>query len=101
MITSEHIFFQLYNDICALSLPLKNYLQIHYFSFKRTYSDGSKIYLFNNPTYYRHWFDKKYYLIGNREAMPAYYGDGYDLWEFLPDPYKLYQEGSELFNIAH
>lgn len=101
MITPSHVFFQLHKDICALSLPLEKHLQLHYFAFKRTYDDGSKIYLFNHPIYYEHWFDKEYYLIGNREAKPNNYEDGYDLWEYLPDPHRLYHEGAELFNIAH
>ena|SRR3990167_3979057 len=101
MITPSHIFFQLSQDVSALSLPLEKHLQIHYFSFKRTYTDGSKIYLFNHPSYYQHWFEKEYYLIGNREGKPSNYENGYDLWEYLPDPYNLYQEGAENFNIAH
>lgn len=101
IIGSNHIFFRLADDISAISRPLHMHLLIHYFAFKRTYLDGSKIYLFNHPEYYQHWFNKQYYLIGNREAKPTAYTDGYDLWECLPDPYKLYQEGADNFNIAH
>src|SRR6185437_15175871 len=74
---------------------------ITYFAFKRSYNEGSKIYLFNHSTYYEHWFKNKYFLVGNREENPDVYQDGYDLWEHLPDPYHLYQEGAECFNIAH
>lgn len=101
MVKDNHAFFELANDIKQLSEPLKKYLRVHYFAFKRTYDDGSKIYLFNRPDYYRHWFDQKYYLIGNREANPTSYENGYHLWEHLPDPYRLYDEGADLFNIAH
>lgn len=101
MITSNHKFFELSSDIRSLSEPLQTYLGINYFAFKRTYNDGSKIYLFNQPNYYEHWFKNKYFLIGNREAAPSVYRDSYDLWEHLPDPYNLYQEGAECFNITH
>lgn len=101
MINAEHIFFKLSNHVGEISKPLKVHLGIHYFAFKRTYNDGSKIYLFNHPEYYQYWFSKEYYLLGNREAKPSNYENGYDLWECLPDPYKLYDEGAELFNIAN
>lgn len=101
MINKDHVFFQLSQDVDAISAPLNTYFQIHYFAFKRTYDDGSKIYLFNHPTYYRHWFKSQYYLIGNREAKPSHYESGYDLWESLPDPYKLYDEGAKNFDIAN
>lgn len=101
MINSAHEFFQLSNDVGILSAPLNLHLNIHYFAFKRTYNDGSKIYLFNHPTYYEHWFAKEYYLIGNKEARPNNYVDSYDLWDCLPDPYKLYDEGAEHFDIAN
>lgn len=97
----DHVFFTLSQDICALSAPLNLHLKIHYFAFKRTYDDGSKIYLFNHPLYYERWFSKRYYLIGNREARASYYENSYDLWDCLPDPYKLYAEGAEYFDIAH
>jgi len=101
LITPQHSFFQLSNDIRSFSDPLQNYLGISYFAFKRTYSDGSKVYLFNNPAYYEHWFRNKYYLVGNREGSPILYRNSYDLWEHLPDPYELYKEGAECFNITH
>lgn len=101
IITPKHKFFELSSDIRSLSDPLQSYLGISYFAFKRTYHDGSKIYLFNHPIYYEHWFKNKYFLIGNREAAPSIYHDSYDLWEHLPDPYNLYQEGAECFNITH
>jgi DNA-binding CsgD family transcriptional regulator len=101
MINRNHIFFKLSKDVAAIALPLTRYLNIHYFSFKRTYKDGSKIYLFTDENLYKHWFEKKYYLIGNKEANHTDYKDSYDLWEYLPDPYKLYEEGAKLFNVAH
>lgn len=100
-ITPKHKFFELSKDIRMLSDPLKTYLGINYFAFKRTYVDGSKIYLFNNPTYYEHWFKNNYFLIGNKESAPSTYRDSYDLWEHLPDPHNLYREGAECFNITH
>jgi DNA-binding CsgD family transcriptional regulator len=100
-ITPKHKFFELSDDMRSLSAPLQTYLGINYFAFKRTYSDGSKIYLFNNPTYYEHWFKNNYFLIGNKESAPSTYNDSYDLWEHLPDPHNLYREGAECFNIAH
>lgn len=101
LISPKHAFFNLSDDIRSLSDPLKTYLGISYFAFKRTFNEGSKIYLFNNPSYYEHWFKNKYYLIGNREASPTFYTNSYDLWEHLPDPYGLYKEGAECFNITH
>jgi len=98
---NDHIFFKLSNEICTLSAPLNLHLKIHYFAFKRTYNDCSKIYLFNHPSYYQHWFDKQYYLLGNKEGRPNYYENGYDLWDCLPDPHKLYDEGAKYFDIAH
>jgi DNA-binding CsgD family transcriptional regulator len=101
MINKKHIFFSLSDEIRSLSTPLDVHLKINYFTFKRTYLDGAKIYLFNHPAYYQHWFEKEYYLIGNREAKPTLYENGYDLWEHLPDPFNLYQEGADNFNIAN
>lgn len=101
MTNLAHEFFKLSNDVGVLSAPLNLHLNIHYFAFKRTFSDGSKIYLFNHPAYYEHWFSKKYYLVGNKEARCSNYVDSYELWDSLPDPYRLYDEGAEYFNIAN
>jgi DNA-binding CsgD family transcriptional regulator len=101
LINSKHKFFEISRDIRSLSHPLQEYLGISYFAFKRTWRDGSKIYLFNQPSYYEHWFKNRYYLIGNKEASPDTYQSSYDLWEHLPDPQGLYKEGAECFNITH
>lgn len=100
IISSKHIFFKLSQDIISISNPLLN-LDINHFSFKRTFNDDSKIYLFNNPHYYEHYFLNNYYLIGNREGNASDYTSSYDLWDYLPDPNGLYNEASECFNIAH
>ena len=101
IITEKHKFFELSQDVNCISEPLLTYLGISYFAFKRTFSDSSKIYLFNNPYYYDHYFSKKYFLIGNREGGIESYTSSYDLWDYLPDPNRLYNEASECFNISH
>lgn len=101
VITPKHKFFELSDHVSSISKPLNTHLGISYFTFKRTYNDGSKIYLFNHPLLYEDWFKNKHFLIGNKEAAPSAYRSSYDLWEALPDPYNLYQKVAEDFNIGH
>lgn len=100
-IDSKHTFFLLAEDMRSLSTPLLTHLGITYFAFKRTFNDGSKIYLFNNADYYAHYFSQGHYLVGNREGNAKIYKSSYDLWDYLPDPRGLYNEASEQFNISH
>ena len=86
-------------SIKEISKPLNDHFSISYFAFKRTYSDNSKIYLFNNPELYEHWFKKEYYKIGNREGSKTDFSDSSDLWLMLPDPFNLYHEMRTLFNV--
>lgn len=100
-ISKEHKFFELTCDIKNLSSPLLTHLGINHFSFKRTFNDGSKIYLFNNPNYYSHYFHEKFFLFGNKEGSIDNYTSNYELWEYLPDPRGIYIDARTNFNIAN
>lgn len=98
---SQHAFFALSDTVKTLAMPLEKYLKINYFTFKRTFADNSKIYLFNNPTYFKHYFKKEYFLIENCEGPINKYMNNYELWDYLPDPFHIYQEAAEDFNIGN
>lgn len=96
----KHTFFSLSRNVQELAAPLAK-LEVNYFAFKRTFNDGSKIYLFTNPTYYQHYFSEEYFMIGNKEGASVSYSSSYDLWDYLPDPQGLYTEASREFDISH
>lgn len=99
MLPQYQIFFKQTSYIKEISQPLADYFDITYFAFKRTFLDGSKIYLFNNAYLYEYWFNKEYYRLGNREGPAQAYESSVNLWLAMPDPYNIYQEIKTEFNI--
>lgn len=92
--TNDHIAINASNDIQQITKPLLK-LGVSYFSYVRSYEDGSHIRLSNNAPWTRHYYDRGFYNVVIRQ-VPAM--DSCLLWNNI-DKYPLFHEASEYFNI--
>lgn len=100
-INSQHEFFNLSTAVKKLTDKMLPPVGVSYFSFKRTYQDFSKIYLFNNPFILEHYFSRQYCSIGATEAPISLYSSRYDLWEYMPHQKTIYADLENIFDTTH
>ena len=81
----------LVKEICK---PLEK-IGINYFSFVRSFADGSHIRLSNNPAWTKHYYDRKFYNVILKQVPD---NEGNLLWANI-DKYPLFYEASEYFDV--
>ncbi len=90
----NHIALSSSAEVDQICKPLKK-LGITYFSFVRSFKDGSHIRLANNPMWTQHYYKKGFYNVVINQIRDA---DGNLLWSCI-DRYPLFQDASEHFNV--
>jgi DNA-binding CsgD family transcriptional regulator len=88
-ITSSHHV----NEICK---PL-GILGIHYFSFIRSFKDGSHIRLSNNSAWTQHYYMRQFYSVVTSQIPDK---DCNIPWSCI-DEYPLFHEAAEYFNVSN
>jgi LuxR family quorum-sensing system transcriptional regulator SolR len=83
-LANNHLFYTICPDIAEIAKPLKN-MGITYFTYTRSYHDGSRIYLNDRPQLLNIYLKEKHYIYGNTEAKPAIYKEQVALWSTLPN----------------
>lgn len=78
----NHVTFTSVPDIQAITLPLEK-IGISYFTFDRTYKDGSHIRLTNAGKWIESYYKKKLYDVAIFERDPKLFADGYVFWSWL------------------
>ncbi|TAK77702.1 MAG: hypothetical protein EPO11_02270 [Gammaproteobacteria bacterium] len=94
IILQNHIALTASEDIKEICKPLER-IGITYFSFVRSYKDGSHVRLSNNPEWTHHYYNREFYNVVLKQVPDA---EGNILWSSV-DRYPLFHEASELFNI--
>jgi hypothetical protein len=90
----KHIVFTSSLDIEAICKPLLK-LGISYFSFVRSFQDGSHIRLSNNPGWTQHYYRRQFYNVIMKQVPDS---EGNILWSSI-DKYPLFHEASEYFDV--
>ena len=92
---SKNIALTSSQDIDAICAPLRK-LGISYFSYVKSFKDGSHIRLANNPHWTQYYYQKKFYNVVLNQ-VPAKQGS--ILWKNI-DPYPLFVDASDLLNLC-
>lgn len=71
---------------------------LNYFTFDRTYNDGSHIRLTSAGKWIEHYYRKKLYDVAIFERNPSVFSEGFMFWSWLDR--AVYKEAA-LFDIAH
>lgn len=91
--------------MAQVAKPLKDFIGIEHFSFRRIYSDQSRFYLCSVPEWGAHALQKGYLLRGKFEKISAVDGLTYVLWDHWPENdvlfYQLMKDSRENFNQDH
>ncbi len=90
----NHIALSSSNDINEICRPLAK-LGITYFSFVRTFKDGSHIRLSNNADWTKHYYRRGFYNVVINQVPNA---EGNILWSCI-DRYPLFHDASEYFDV--
>lgn len=90
----NHIAFTTAGNIDEICKPLQK-LGITYFSFVRSYKDGSHIRLSNNPQWTNHYYTRGFYNIVLKQVPDS---EGNILWSNI-DKYPLFYEASEFYDV--
>lgn len=90
----DHMVLTSAHEIDNITQPLKT-LGISYFSYVRSYPDGTHIRLANNPEWTQHYYQKDYYSVVLKQVLPV---NNYVLWKCL-DKYPLFYDASEHFDV--
>lgn len=90
----NHICLTSSTDMEEICKPLAK-LSINYFSFVRSFSDGSHIRLSNNAAWTKHYYDREFYKVAVKQAPEV---EGSILWSSI-DKYPLFHEASEFFDV--
>lgn len=99
ILPKDHLFLNITNDISQISKPLRK-LGIINFTYMKSFSDGSRIYLDDTPDTVDIYLKGNYYLKSNIECPPDYYKDQVILWSHLPDQ-KAFDECLRSRGIDH
>lgn len=95
---TKHVTFSSVSTVDALTFAIKK-LGLSYFTFDRTYKDGSHIRLTNAGQWIETYYRKKLYDVAVFERNPKLFTDGYVFWsELKREP--VYAEASQ-HNIDH
>ncbi len=95
---NNHITFTSVSFIQELLKYLKN-LKINYFTFDRTYTDGSHIKLTTTGEWIKHYYQKKFYNTAIFEQNPNEFSESFIFWRWLKRE-PIYSEAA-LFDIDH
>jgi LuxR family quorum-sensing system transcriptional regulator SolR len=98
-IQSNHISLVSAPDVKNILKPLNKY-NIFYFSYTKSYIDGSRLRLTSDGDTLKAYFDNKMHLIGVTEAQPKLYTKQAVLWSTLPRQ-QTFQWVREKGNIDH
>lgn len=98
-LSHNHIFYTANANIANIVKPLEK-LGINYFSFGRSYHDGSRIYLTNCCHYLDNYFKEGHYLTGNTECKPETYKDQVLFWSTAPNQ-KILNDCARAWGIDH
>lgn len=90
----NHIALTSASDIQDICAPLKR-LGITYFTYFKTYKDGSHIRLSNDASWTEHYYKRKFYNVIVKQVPPL---NGCVLWSCL-DEYPIFTEAAEYFNV--
>ncbi len=91
---NKHIVLTSASEIDVICQPLEK-IDINYFSFVRSFKDGSHIRLSNNPYWTKHYYDKKFYNVILKQVPE---NNCNILWSSI-DRYPLFSDASEHFDI--
>ena len=83
-LSSNHIFYTTASDVGEIAKPL-NALGITYFTYMRSYHDGSRLYLQDGAETLQTYIKEKHYLNGNTECKPEKYKEQVALWSTMPN----------------
>ncbi len=100
-LSANHVLYTSSADISDIAKPLSK-LGITYFTFTRSFYDGSRVYL-SSQSGIRNvdiYLKKKHYLNGNTECKPEIYSDQVLLWSTAPNQ-KIFDECSRIFGFDH
>lgn len=95
---SNHLFLSSGAELDNLISPLKKY-HINYFTYRKFYTDNSRIFLGTRPDWFETYFSLKYYAQGNTEASPQLYQQQAVLWSTLPNQ-SIFQAIRD-FGVGH
>lgn len=90
----KHIALDSADDVNQICMPLAK-IGITYFSFVRSFKDGSHIRLSNNAAWTKHYYSRGFYNVVLKQVPDA---DGNILWSSI-DRYPLFHDASEFFNV--
>jgi DNA-binding CsgD family transcriptional regulator len=90
----NHITLTSATDIKEICRPLEK-LGITYFSFFRSFADGSHIRLSNNTGWTEHYYKREFYNVITKQVPDT---EGNILWSAI-DRYPLFHEASEYFDV--
>lgn len=93
-LTAHHIALSSSDNIKEICSPLER-LGINYFSFVRSYKNGSHIRLSNNPAWTQHYYKREFYNVILKQVLDS---EGNILWSNI-DKYPLFYEASEFFDV--
>jgi hypothetical protein len=91
---SKHITITSHGEIDQICAPIKK-LGINYFSYVKSFIDGSHIRLSNNPHWTNHYYQNKYYNVVLNQIPKI---NGHILWSCI-DKYPLFQDASEIYDV--
>lgn len=94
----SNITFTSIPDIIKFSEPLA-IIGITYFTFDRTYNDGSHIRLTNSGSWIENYYRQELYKVAIFERPPEIFSNGYVLWDWL-NREPIYSAAA-LHNIDH
>lgn len=93
----ENIHVEFCKEITSICQPLKLF-DINYFHFVRSYKDGSRLSLSNNPSFSEYYYDKQFYLQPLISKVPSEHKLPYHLW-LTCGSNAIFQALRELFDI--
>jgi len=93
-LSNNHIALVSSTQVAEICKPLKK-LGISYFSFVRSFKDGSHIRLANNAAWTQHYYTREFYNVIVKQIPDK---EGNILWSCM-DRYPLFYEASEYFDV--
>src|SRR3990167_8279707 len=93
-ILQSHIALSASNNVKEICKPLEK-LGVTYFSFVRSYRNGSHIRLSNNPAWTDHYYKRGFYNVVLKQVPDS---EGNLLWSNI-EKYPLFYEASEFYDV--
>lgn len=92
----NHIALTSAKEIEQICEPLKKF-GITYFTYFKTFNDGSHIRLSNHGPWTEHYYNREFYNVIIQQVPTV---NGFILWSCL-DAYPIFQEAEEYFNVSN